>query len=400
MPPPVAPFAARATLPVTLLVQSAASAAALAPTVAAPQLLAALQLKAVAVGIYIALVYFAAMFSSQWGAALVRRWGPLRTSQAALASCAFGLALMNLPQLPAALAGALLIGVGYGPMTPASSEMLARTTRPERYALVFSIKQTGVPLGGAIAGLLVPPLLGRVGMGGMLAAMALLCGLGIVLAQPLRGVLDAARDPAAPWPTPSRMAGPVRRVLAHPVLRRIALCTLVFSAVQVSLTSYTVTFLTAELHWTLVAAGVALSVAQGGGVAGRIAWGWVADGRAGAARTLIGLALAMALLGGAMALLTPATPPWPAMGLLAAYGATAIGWNGVYLATVARLVTHDEAAAATSGSLFFTYFGVVLGPPLFGAIGTASGSLGTAFALLALPLAWTVWTLKRAGIAP
>ena len=44
----------------------------------------------------------------------------------------------------------------------------------------------------------------------------------------------------------------------------------------------------------------------------------------------------------------------------------------------------------------FTFFGVVVGPPLFGAAGTAFGALGPAFALLALPLAWGGWMLARA----
>ena len=53
---------------------------------------------------------------------------------------------------------AVAIGVGYGPITPASSHVLAKTTPRERMALMFSIKQTGVPAGTALAGLIVPPL--------------------------------------------------------------------------------------------------------------------------------------------------------------------------------------------------------------------------------------------------
>ncbi len=98
----------------------------------------------------------------------MRRWcgagGPIRTSQAALVACVAGLGLVSVPQLGAAIAGALLLGVGYGPITPASSQMLARTTPPERYALVFSVKQTGVPLGGALAGLMVPVVLDAAGI--------------------------------------------------------------------------------------------------------------------------------------------------------------------------------------------------------------------------------------------
>jgi len=184
-----------ATLPVTLLVQAAASAAVLAPTVAAPRLLAELGAGTVMVGVYVAIVYFAAMASSQWGATLVRRWGPIRTSQAALLCCAVGLLLVAMAQPMPALIGALLLGVGYGPITPASSEMLARSTSRERYALVFSVKQTGVPLGGALAGLMVPLTLEAIGARWALAQVAALCMAGIVLAALLRERLDAWRDP-------------------------------------------------------------------------------------------------------------------------------------------------------------------------------------------------------------
>ncbi len=403
-PPPetastaTSPFARRATLPVTLLVQAAVSAAILAPTVAAPRMLPTLGLGAVAVGIYIAIVYFGAMLSSQWGAALVQRWGPIRTSQAALVACAAGLGLVSVPQLGAALAGALLLGIGYGPITPASSQMLARTTPPERYALVFSVKQTGVPLGGVIAGLMVPVVLDAAGVAWSLAQIAALCVVGVVLAEPLRAALDAGRAAASRMPSPAQVIGrPLAYVLGNALLRRLALCTLVYSTVQVCLTSYLVSWLTGELRWSLVAAGAALSVAQAAGVAGRIGWGVVADRwRGGARLTLLALACAMAAFGVAMFAVGETTAQPLVVVLLAAYGATAIGWNGVYLATVARSVPHADAATATAGSLFFTYLGVVVGPPLFGAVGSAFGSLGAAFALLALPLAWTVWMLAVA----
>lgn len=399
-PPRTSVWIGFATLPITLLVQSAVSAAIIAPAIAAPRLLEALHASTVVVGIYIAIVYGAAMISSQWGAPLVRRWGPILTSEVSLGLCAAGLSLIALPQPVVALCGAILLGLGYGPITPASSEMLARTTPPSRIALVFSIKQTGVPLGGVFAGLMVPFVLtyfdtqfdARWAMG----VMAAICVVGIALAEVLRNALDAHRDAKSPLPTLSRMTQPPRFVWAHPLLRRLALCTLVFSCVQVSFTSYLVSFLHDDLTWTLVAAGAALSIAQMAAIAGRIGWGLISDRwRGGARLTLFWLALAMAIVGLAMPLLTASMPHAWVIALLVIYGATAIGWNGVFLGTIARVVPHDQAAMATAGSLFFTYFGVLIGSPLFGIASGAIGRIGPAFALLALPLAWTLWILYR-----
>jgi len=384
-----------ATLPLTLLIQAAASAAAIAPAVAAPALLARNGAGPIAVGFYVAAVYGAAMFSSQFGAVLGKRWGPIRTSQVALLLGAVGVMLVGVPHLGVALIGALLIGAGYGPITPASSEILARTTPPERYAIVFSIKQTGVPVGGVVAGLLVPVVTDLSGPIWAMAAIAALCVLGAALGQTLRPALDRLRDTAAPLPSLARIMGPVRFVVGHRSLFTLAMCSLVFSAVQVCVTSYTVTFLTHDLRWTLVAAGAGLAVAQVAGVAGRVLWGWLADRHADARRVLIALGAAMTLCGLLMALLDAATTPVLVTVLLGVYGATAVGWNGVYLATIARVVPIERAAAATSGSLFFTYFGVVVGPPLFGAVGESFGRFGPAYALLALPLAWSLVALWR-----
>ena len=94
------------------------------------------------------------MIGSLASGELVGRFGAIRISQACVILCAVG--MLTMAALPASFAvlfalTAVLMGMGYGPITVASSEVLARTTRPERMALTFSIKQTGVPAGAAIS---------------------------------------------------------------------------------------------------------------------------------------------------------------------------------------------------------------------------------------------------------
>jgi sugar phosphate permease len=62
-----------------------------------------------------------------------------------------------------------------------------------------------------------------------------------------------------------------------PQLRWLSVASMFMSGVQLCLSSFAVTMLVQEAGYGLVAAGVMLSVAQGAGVAGRIAWGWIAD---------------------------------------------------------------------------------------------------------------------------
>jgi MFS family permease len=54
-------------------------------------------------------------------------------------------------------------------------------------------------------------------------------------------------------------------------------------------------------------------------------------------------------------------------------GATASGWNGVFLTEIIRDVRPAEVGLATAGSMMFAYMGTVLGPSLFGGLASAVG---------------------------
>jgi MFS family permease len=118
---------------------------------------------------------------------------------------------------------------------------------------------------------------------------------------------------------------------------------------------------------------------------GRVFWGYVADRYLGARRMLAALGAMMALCCVATALLSPAMPTLLVWGILALFGASAIGWNGVYLAEVARQAPPGQASVATGGTLAVTFLGVVLGPPLFGALSGLFGSYRAGYAALAIP---------------
>jgi MFS family permease len=361
----------------------------------APAVAQALGTSPAYVGLYVAIVYVGAMLASLAAGNTVARFGAIRVSQAGLVLCAAGLALSALPSLAAAAVGAFLIGVGYGPITPASSHLLARTTPADRMSLVFSLKQTGVPLGGVLAGAIVPGLMLWAGWQAALLASAaanLACAL---IAQPLRAGLDADRDPAQRLAL-GNLARPVRMVLSQPALRMLAGCSFVFSMCQLSLTSYLVTYLDAVLAYGLVAAGLTLSVSQVGGVVGRVAWGYVADRWLGARRALAFLAGLMALSALATGLLQPGMPSLLVLGVLVVFGASAIGWNGIYLAEVARQAPAGQASLATGGTLAVTFFGVVLGPPAFGGLAALFGSYRAGFFVLALATACCALALLRA----
>lgn len=357
----------------TLVIQAMVATALLTLPVMAPVVAQSLHVSPALVGLYVSVTYAGAMFASLMGGATVARLGAIRVSQWGLVLCALGLLLCAVPWLPAMVLGAVLIGLGYGPITPASSHLLARTTPAHQMSLVFSIKQTGVPLGSMLAGAVVPTLALLTNWHISLVVVAMVCLLCAWLSQRLRDELDSDRQSDVPirW---GSWIQPIRLVLAHRALLTMAACSFMFSMVQLSLTTYLVTFLHEDLSYGLVAAGLALSVTQLGGMGGRVVWGFVADRWLGARRMLLLLACMMTMGALASAFLTTDTPQSVVIAILVGFGASAIGWNGVYLAEVARRAPPGMASMATGGTLAFTFLGVVLGPPMFGAL---SGLFGT-----------------------
>jgi len=378
----------------TLFIQAMVAMALLTLPVMAPVAAQALSVSPAMVGFYVSITYLGAMFASLTSGNTVSRFGPIRVSQLGLLLCALGLCLCATPWLPVIAIGALLIGLGYGPITPASSQILASTSTADRMALVFSIKQAGVPLGAMMAGAIVPSLMLALNWQWAMVMVAIACVLSALLAQPLRQELDELRQANLPFQM-SALTSPIRMVLGHRPLATMAACSFMFSMVQMSLTTYLVTYLHDDLSYGLVSAGLLLSVTQMGGMGGRILWGFVADKWLGAQKTLALLAALMALSSLTTALFLPVLPLWGIWMVLIVYGASAIGWNGVYLSEVARQAPEGKASVATGGTLTFTFLGVVIGPPIFGALSTAFGSYRAGFLALVLTSSLCAWVLFR-----
>jgi len=361
----------------TLAVQALVSMAVLAPPVFAPAAAHAIGLPASVIGLYTSIIYAAACVASLASGRLIAAQGPMRLSQLCLVLCGLGSAAIATASAAGVALGAVLIGLGYGPITPSSSQILIRQTPPERRALIFSLKQTGVPLGGMLAGALVPPILVAAGWQAAALAVAMGCVGVAVAVQPLRAGLDRAGGDA-PAPT-GRVFDSVRLVLGSPAMRWLTLASFTYAAAQLCFGTFLVTFVEAEAGRDVVGAGIVLAAAQTAGVVARPVWGWIGD-RFMAPRRLLGL-LGLAM-GGATALVGLFDTGWPLAAMIAVavvHGATAIGWNGLFIAEIARLAPPGLAGMATGGSLFVTFLGIVLSPPLFTLLIETTGSYRVPF---------------------
>ena len=244
------------TLAVQTLVALAVYSAPVMAPVAAPR---DFGVPAAWIGYYIAIVYLGSMLGSVAAGGLVARYGPVRISQAGLASCLIGLALASSSfSLCVVALGAFFVGLGYGPTTPSSSQILVRATPPSLIAITFSLKQTGVPLGGAIAGALVPTLILAFGWRWSAVAIGLACLLTALAIQPMRRLYDTGLNASAPISLNSAFA-PLGLVFRDRRLAELAAISFIFGGVQMTLVAYLVTFLTESFAMTLMLAGFVMA---------------------------------------------------------------------------------------------------------------------------------------------
>lgn len=357
-----------------------------APGVLAP----ALGLAERDIALFTTAVFVVGVVTSMAGGLLVARLGSFTV--AALCALAVAAAMATATQastVALVLAGALL-GLAFGPETPASSALLAALSRPDQRPLIFSIRQTGNQIGGMLGSLTLPAIAAFAPHAGP-AGIALLAGLACVVLLAMRPRYHAvAGAPAArlglrdSWHL-------LRRV---PQLSLLALVSMPFSAMQLALNAYFVILAVTELGLAHMTAGILLAVAQAGGLIGRPLWGLVGTRRIPARALLAGLGLGMSVCAAAVASAAPGWPP-ALLGVLAfLFGLTASGWNGVFLAEVARLAPPGRVPEATGAVLTASYAGLLLGPMLIAAVAWTATLAHAYIALGALTLLATVMLLK------
>ncbi|HQR72185.1 MAG TPA: MFS transporter [Burkholderiaceae bacterium] len=381
----------------TLASQVMMSAATAALPVLAPKAAPEIGVPVAWVGLFVAVVYGSSMVCSLPAGALVRRWGAIRLSQLCLLSASAGLTLIATGHRAGAALGAVLIGMGYGPLMPASSHLLDRVAPAHRRATIFSIKQTGVPLGAVLAGAVLPSLAIALGWPAAMLAVGATCVALAALLQPIRVRCDDDRMPDAPLRL-GELAEPARLARADRGGWPLAAASFWYAALQLCLGTYLVAYLNGELGYDLVQAGFMLAATQAAGAAGRLLAGTLAD--RGTAQRVMG---AMGCVMGGCALASSFAQGWPTVALLTLYalfGASAIGWNGVYLAEVARRAAPGTVGTATAAALFVTFAGVLSGPAIFSLLIQSGLAYDTAFAAVGLPaLACGLFLLRRRATA-
>ena len=379
-------------LSTTLGMQSVASFLDQSLPIIAPLLTARAGLAPERIGIISSLSALGVILFLVFGGPILARLGPVRMLQIGALTAVCGLVVAATGWWPLLVIAAIMMGLGYGPSPPAGNRILAATVPARHRSLIFSIKQAGAPLGGALAGVILAPT--AVGWGWQ-AALAISISIGVlaaVIITPTARRLNFEREPDRPV-GPSALFNP-RSVAAPFLLLKESRALLIltglafsFAAVQGSLFSFSVTYLTLDRHMPLTQAGFAYAAMQFSGVFARVFLGWLAD-RTG--RPSLNLSV-QALIAAAMVVLYGFLPEEPSISTVAvvcgAAGFFAASWNGIYMAEIVRLSPAKLITEITSSSTVMVFLGYMSGPTIFSLLVSWSGSYRLSFLVIAAQLA-------------
>ena len=322
--------------------------------------------------------------ASFWGGGFIARVGSLRIASLCAAAIVVSMALASLGSSAALLAAGLCLGLAMGPETPASAALLARLVTAERRA--FSVRQTGNQIGAVCGSLALPAIAIAFGPAWCYAAVAALALFAIALFEWLRPAYAGKLVPPPKLDLRARLA----LVTADRRIAMLALASMPFSAMQVSLNTVFVTLGTRELGLGHIEAGMALACAQAGGLVGRLGWGYVAMRLDAPRAVLIVIGLGMAFCAALLGLDGGSLSRNWQFAVAALFGLTASGWNGVFIAEIARLAPQDRIGETTGAVLTASYAGLLAAPAVVSILDGVAGLGAAFFALACLALCGTL----------
>ena len=339
-------------------------------------------------GSFLSAYYIGAALMSLPAGWMADRWGVLMTmvvGQAIIAGGLFGVAGSGAFSLLTAIMACA--GAGYGMLNPTTAKAAMAWFPRRQRATAVGLKQVGLPLGGAVGALVMPPVALWLGWrstvtlpASLIAALALLTWL-LYRDPPSTSVAVSGTSAGG------RMS--LARVLANRDLWLVSISTLVFAGMQTVWMSFLVLYLTDVLRLSLVQAGRYLVMAQVAGMAGRVIFGMLSDGLFDGRRRIV---LVIAGVGSTacslvMAETGPQTGAWVLAPLALAFGFFGIGWNGVQHTLLAELVGPRGAGTAVGLGLSISSLGVSVCPPLFGLAVQRLGGFGIPWAALGVVMA-------------
>ncbi|AJI29130.1 sugar (and other) transporter family protein [Bacillus cereus E33L] len=263
----------------------------------------------------------------------------------------------------------LLIGMFYSVSQPGGSKVILKWFPKENRGLAMGIRQAGIPIGGALAGVLIPFLTVQYNMTYAINSIACICIIGGVLffvfyKEPY--VQEEARkghNKISFWME-------LKVVICKKELYPIYITGICMISLQMVLVGHFMKFLAGEQSITSIVAGTVFSVMFFSGMIGRIALAAISDVFYKGNRRIPLFIAVCASIG--LILLLVMNIHTITSGVLysisALLGFVSIGWFSLFIAEVAELASEESVGITVSVALTLNQIAIIVAPVLFGYI--------------------------------
>ncbi len=263
----------------------------------------------------------------------------------------------------------LLIGMFYSVSQPGGSKVILKWFRKENRGLAMGIRQAGIPIGGALAGVLIPFLTVQYNMTYAINSIACICIIGGLLffmfyKEPY--VQEEARKghiKISFWME-------LKVVICKKELYPIYITGICMISLQMVLVGHFMKFLAGEQSITSIVAGTVFSVMFFSGMIGRIALATISDVLYKGNRRIPLFIAVCASIG--LILLLVMNIHTITSGILysvsALLGFFSIGWFSLFIAEVAELASEESVGITVSVALTLNQIAIIIAPVLFGYI--------------------------------
>ncbi|MDD8001668.1 MFS transporter [Bacillus cereus] len=263
----------------------------------------------------------------------------------------------------------LLIGMFYSVSQPGGSKVILKWFPKENRGLAMGIRQAGIPIGGALAGVLIPFLTVQYNMTYAINSIACICIIGGVLffvfyKEPY--VEEEARKghiKISFWME-------LKVVICKKELYPIYITGICMISLQMVLVGHFMKFLAGEQSITSIVAGTVFSVMFFSGMIGRIALAAISDVFYKGNRRIPLFIAVCASIG--LILLLVMNIHTITSGVLysisALLGFFSIGWFSLFIDEVAELASEESVGITVSVALTLNQIAIIVVPVLFGYI--------------------------------
>ncbi|PEP54633.1 MFS transporter [Bacillus pseudomycoides] len=284
----------------------------------------------------------------------------------------------------------LFVGIWYGTAQPGGSKAIVKWFPPQRRGLAMGIRQTGIPIGGALASTTLPFFFYEYGLPSVILVQAL-----VAISGGLLFILFYREEHSSIQKTEAvSFFTKLKKIQRNYSLYPIFLIGISMMSLQMVLVSHLMSYLTNEVHTNLHHAGTLLSIVLIGGMFGRILLAWASDKIFKGNRIIplqITIVITVLLL-----FCTSYVMTYMIFGLLVIlcffFGFFAIGWFSLFIVFVSERSDPQFIGLTVSFALTLNQFAIVLAPTLFGIFVDYFHSYTVPFSILAFFIALSgIW---------